>query len=122
MGRSSRVPRSGLSTVQWKPCDGAERDYPWAATDGAISQLEVAVTDAAAQLAAEAIEQGDRAMAIWAARRALLACPWLVRMYDFIIEAHALKATSLPSSELQRSLAEDEILAQLVRLYAQNRR
>lgn len=82
--------RHALDLVKGKPFDFAEANYGWASGEGVVSHIEVAVTDLAAVLARDAVDAGDSELAIFAARKGLLACPWLLRMYGYIIEAHAL--------------------------------
>lgn len=82
--------RAALDLVDGKPFDFADGNYGWAAGEGVVSHIEVAITDLAAVLARDAVDAGDSELAIYAARKGLLACPWLLRMYGFIIEAHGL--------------------------------
>ncbi len=82
--------RTALELVVGKPIDIAGTSYSWVSGEGVVSHIEVTVTDLASILAAEAIEARDTELAIFAARKGLLACPWLLRMYGYIIEAYAI--------------------------------
>jgi len=79
-----------LELVDGKPFDVAETAFAWVSAEGVVSRIEMAVADVASTLAAEAIEARETALAIFAARKGLLACPWLLRMYGYIIEAHGI--------------------------------
>lgn len=78
---------AALALVRGRPFDDTSR-FGWAATDGTISRVEAAITDAASDLAGEALQNEDSATAVWAARRGLVACPWHLRLYGLILDAH----------------------------------
>jgi len=114
---------AALTLIHGRPFDDTDR-FGWAATDGTISRIEVALTDTAADLATEALANDDHAMAIWAARRGLAACPWHVRLYGYILEAHAAAGDNIAVQhtwrELQRAAGDDGVPAEMTDLYARH--
>lgn len=115
------VLRDALDLVNGKPFDVAETSYAWVSGEGVVSHIEVAVSDLAAILATEALEARDTALAIFAARKGLLACPWLLRMYGYIIEAHALDGNvdlvEHAWREVIRTAGDDELPSDLLAMY-----
>ena len=113
--------RGALDLVNGKPFDVAETSYAWVAGEGVVSHIEVAISDLAAILATEALEAEDTALAIFAARKGLLACPWLLRMYGYIIEAHALAGNvdlvEHAWREVIRTAGDDELPSDLLAMY-----
>lgn len=117
--------RDALDLVNGKPFDVAETSYAWVSGEGVVSHIEVAVSDLAAILATEALDAGDTTLAVFAARKGLLACPWLLRMYGYIIDAHALDgdATLVEHAwrEAIRIAGEDQLPGDLVAKYEAGR-
>jgi DNA-binding winged helix-turn-helix (wHTH) protein/LysM repeat protein len=114
---------AALTLIHGRPFGDTDR-FGWAATDGTISRIEVALTDTAADLATEALANDDHAMAIWAARRGLMACPWHVRLYGYILEGHAAAGDNIAVQhtwrELQRAAGDDGVPAEMTELYARH--
>jgi hypothetical protein len=117
--------RDALSLIDGKPFDVAETAYAWVAGEGVVSHIEVTVTDLASILATEAIEARDTELAIFAARKGLLACPWLLRMYGYIIEAHTLDGNASLAEhawrEAIRVAGEDDLPDEVVNTYEAGR-
>lgn len=117
--------RAALALVAGKPFDVADTAYAWVSGDGVVSQIEVTVTDLASILATEAIDARDTALAVFAARKGLLACPWLLRMYGYIIKAHTLDGNANLVEhawrEAIRAAGEDELPDDLVAAYQTGR-
>lgn len=117
--------REALDLVAGKPFDVAETAYAWVTSESVVSHIEVTVTDLASILATEAIEARDTALAVFAARKGLLVCPWLLRMYGHIIEAHTLdgNATLVEHAwrEAIRVAGEDQLPDDLIATYETGR-
>jgi DNA-binding SARP family transcriptional activator len=64
-----------LGLVRGTPFAGAGDRYGWAWTELLVSQMSVAITDAAHRLARLALQDGDAALANWSAERGLSAVP-----------------------------------------------
>jgi DNA-binding SARP family transcriptional activator len=109
--------RQALELVRGIPLEGTTPgDYEWAFAHR--TEMESAIGDAAEQLAAKYLDQGNHNDAIWAARRGLLASPYDERLYRQLMRA-AYDAGNAPGvdaimRELLHALdAEDEPIDEL---------
>lgn len=72
-----------LALVRGRPFeDVPESSFGWAWSEGVVSTMEVAVAEAAEQLAKLALEAGDPAQARWAARQGVLVIPSREALYQ----------------------------------------
>lgn len=79
-----------LSLVRGRPFeDVPEHSYGWAWSEQLVSTMEVAVAEAAEQLADLALAAGQPAMARWAARQGLLVTPGREALYQAWMQAAA---------------------------------
>ena len=99
-GRAEAL-RCALQLVRGTPFSGVvPGTYTWAwAGDRLASQMEVAVFDAARQLAATALEDGQHELAHWATTKGLLAAPYDERLWADLFTA----AAGLGTAELERA-------------------
>ncbi len=73
-GTAIETLRSALDLVRGKPFEG-ERGYEWAFSEGLIANIEMAIADAAHELAQLYLDTGDPKEATWAAMQGLIAAP-----------------------------------------------
>jgi hypothetical protein len=79
--------KAALSLVRGRPFTGVT--YNWAFSELLVSEMEVAVSEAARRLAALSMESGDPATAAFAARRGLLVSPFDVTLWETALRASA---------------------------------
>ncbi len=113
--RADRKPEAlceGLELVRGRPFEGviAARSYGWVHTEGHARHIEAEVADAADLAAAILLGDGRPIDARWAARRGLLADPYIERLWVRLMEA----ADRLgDSQEIERILDEMDAVLEL---------
>jgi DNA-binding SARP family transcriptional activator len=114
-GRASRDParlRQALDLVRGRPFEGvlAARTYGWVHTEGHARHMEAEVGDAADLAAELLLASGQPVEARWAARRGLLADPYVERLWVRLMEA----ADQLgDSQEIERIMDEMDTVLEL---------
>jgi len=79
-----------LGLVRGPPFAGHPRgQYGWAWSELIVSEMEVAIADAAEELAERAVASGDHDTAMWAARQGLVVAPYRESLYRCRMEAAA---------------------------------
>jgi DNA-binding SARP family transcriptional activator len=78
--------RLALTLVRGRPFDGL-RETQWTVLEGIVPAMEAAVVEIACRLATVSLERADPYRADWAARRAMLACPWDERLCRIVMRA-----------------------------------
>lgn len=78
--------RAALALVRGRPFEGL-REVQWTLLEGVVPAIEAAVVELACRLAEHLIAVRDPEGAEWAARRAMLSCPWDERLYRLVMRA-----------------------------------
>ncbi len=85
-GRSAADWHDALELVRGRPFDGL-REASWTLLEGIVPTIESAIVDVACRLAEHALAAEDAEEAEWAARRAMLVCPWDERLYRIVMRS-----------------------------------
>ena len=100
--------------------------YGWVDSENWISDTELKVTGAAADLAQRYLDVGDAEGAAWAARRGLAASPTHAELTKLLMEAHCLAGDAHTAAQVYESyvsaleyLGIDEVEEELVEAYEQ---
>jgi DNA-binding SARP family transcriptional activator len=78
--------RAALALVRGRPFEGL-REVQWTLLEGVVPAIEAAVVELACRLAEHLLAARDPEGAEWAARRAMLSCPWDERLYRLVMRA-----------------------------------
>lgn len=78
--------RAALALVRGRPFEGL-REAQWTLLEGVVPAIEAALVELACRLAEHLLAVRDPEGAEWAARRAMLACPWDERLYRLVMRA-----------------------------------
>jgi hypothetical protein len=76
-----------LNIVRGRPFNGT--NYKWVDSELLVSEMEVAIGDVARRLGAIAAARGEPAFAFFAGRRAVLACPYDLGLWEMALEGAA---------------------------------
>lgn len=102
--------RRALELVRGRPLQGL-RVIDWALLDGVLPAMEATVVDLADRYGRWCLEREDPYGAEWAARRALLVCPYDERLYRILLRAADMAGNpagvEAAMAELVRLVAED---------------
>jgi DNA-binding SARP family transcriptional activator len=78
--------REALSLLRGRPFEGL-REAQWTLLEGVVPAIESAIVEVACRVAEHLLSSRDPEGAEWAARRAMLACPWDERLYRLVMRA-----------------------------------
>jgi hypothetical protein len=98
-----RLLSEALNLVRGRPFAGT--NYRWVDAELLVSEIEVAISDVARRLGALASAQGAAAIVWFAGRRAVLACPYDIGLWEMALEG----AAGYDPTELERSWRDAQV-------------
>jgi hypothetical protein len=82
-----RALSQALNLVRGRPFEGM--NYKWVDAELLVSEMEVAISDVARRLGAIGVELGEPAIVYFAGRRAALACPYDIGLWEMALQGGA---------------------------------